>query len=109
MVLVSVFAFLLMPHISYYVAPGFSVEMQHKVVELSRIMLLSPLLLGLSNLFGSITQLFRKFFIYALSPIFYNLGIIIGILFLYPWWGIRGLAFGVVLGALMHFLIDIYI
>lgn len=108
MILVSVFAFLLMPYISYYIAPGFSGEMQDKVVELSRIMLLSPLLLGLSNLFGSITQLFRKFFIYALSPIFYNFGIIIGILFLYPWWGIRGLAFGVVLGALMHFLIQMF-
>ncbi|MBP7006535.1 MAG: hypothetical protein KBC44_00715 [Candidatus Pacebacteria bacterium] len=108
MILVSVFAFILMPNISFYIAPGFSIEMQDKVVELSRIMLLSPLLLGLSNLFGSITQLFRKFFIYALSPIFYNLGIIIGILFLYPSWGIRGLAFGVVLGALMHFLIQMF-
>jgi len=69
-------------------------------------MLLSPILMGLSNLFGTITQLFRKFFIYALSPVFYNLGIIAGILFLYPIWGIYGLAVGVTLGALMHFLIQ---
>jgi len=88
--------------------PGFSPEMQNKVVELSRIMLLSPILLGLSNLFGAITQLFRKFFIYALSPIFYNFGIIIGVLFLYPVFGINGLAMGVVLGALMHFLIQVF-
>lgn len=108
MILVSIIAYFLMPYISYYIAPGFSVEMQDKVVELSRIMLLSPLLLGFSNLFGSVTQLFRKFFIYALSPIFYNLGIIIGILFIYPFLGINGLALGVVLGALMHFLIQMF-
>jgi len=66
-------------------------------------MLLSPILMGLSNLFGTVTQLFRKFFIYSLSPILYNVGIIIGVIFFYPVWGIGGLAMGVVLGALMHF------
>ena len=105
-VFASFLAFILMPYIAYLVAPGFPPEMQAKVVVLSRIMLLSPILLGLSNLFGSITQLFRKFFLYALSPVFYNLGIIIGVLFLYPIFGIYGLALGVVLGALMHFLIQ---
>lgn len=107
-VLTSIIFFFLMPYLADYVAPGFSETMQEKVVLLSRIMLLSPIFLGLSNLFGSVTQLFRKFFIYALSPIFYNLGIIIGVLFLYPRFGIKGLAFGVLLGALMHFLIQVF-
>jgi len=105
---VSFIAFILMPYIVFLIAPGFSPVMQTKVVELSRIMLLSPILLGFSNLFGTITQLFRKFFIYALSPVFYNFGIIIGIIFIYPIWGIYGLAIGVVLGALMHFLIQAF-
>ncbi|MBI5139515.1 murein biosynthesis integral membrane protein MurJ [Candidatus Nomurabacteria bacterium] len=105
-VFVSIIVFILMPFIVSFIAPGFSSLMQDKVVDLSRIMLLSPILLGLSNLFGTITQIFRKFFIYALSPIFYNLGIIIGLLVLYPIFGIYGLAYGVVLGALMHFLIQ---
>lgn len=102
----SILAYLLMPYLGSLIAPGFSPEMQARVIELSRIMLLSPILLGLSNIFGTITQLFRKFFIYALSPIFYNLGIIIGILFLFPVFGLYGLAFGVILGALLHFLIQ---
>lgn len=106
MVLVSVLIFFLMPHIVSITAPGFSPEMKIKVIELSRIMLLSPILLGLSNLFGTITQLFRKFLLYSLSPLFYNFGIIIGVLFIYPIFGIYGLAMGVVLGALMHFLIQ---
>ncbi len=106
MMLVSVLAFVLMPYLPSFIAPGFSPSMQDKIVLLSRIMLLSPIFLGLSNLFGAVTQLFRRFFIYALSPIFYNLGIIAGVLFLYPAWGISGLAMGVVLGALMHFFIQ---
>lgn len=103
MVLVALLAFFIMPYLTSFIAPGFSPFFQEKVVLLSRIMLLSPILLGLSNLFGTVTQLFRKFFIYSLSPIFYNFGIIIGILFLYPIFEIYGLAIGVVLGALLHF------
>jgi putative peptidoglycan lipid II flippase len=103
MVLISVFAFFFMPYLVYFIAPGFSLEYQSEVIVLSRIMLLSPIFMGLSNLFGTVTQLFRKFFIYSLSPIFYNVGIIVGVIFFYPIWGIYGMAGGVALGALMHF------
>ncbi|MEX2029013.1 MAG: murein biosynthesis integral membrane protein MurJ [Candidatus Paceibacterota bacterium] len=107
MVFVSVIAFFLMPYLVSFIAPGFTPPMQAKVLEMSRIMLLSPIFMGLSNLFGSITQLFQKFFIYSLSPILYNIGIIAGVLFLYPIFGISGLAIGVVFGALMHFGIQV--
>ena len=107
MVCVSMVAFLIMPYLGSFIAPGFTPIMQAKVILLSRIMLLSPILMGLSSLFGTVTQLFRKFFIYSLSPIFYNFGIITGVIFLYPIFGINGLVFGVVLGALMHFLVQV--
>ncbi|MFA6300770.1 MAG: murein biosynthesis integral membrane protein MurJ [Candidatus Paceibacterota bacterium] len=103
MVLVALLAFFLMPYLADLIAPGFTPFYQAKVVLLSRIMLLSPILMGLSNLFGTVTQLFHKFFIYSLSPIFYNVGIIVGVILLYPIFGISGLAMGVALGALMHF------
>ncbi|MEK7569350.1 MAG: lipid II flippase MurJ [Patescibacteria group bacterium] len=102
-VLVSLVAFFLMPDLSQLIAPGFSPAMQAEVTALSRIMLLSPILMGLSSLFGTVTQLFRKFFIYSLSPVLYNLGIIIGIIVFYPHLGIYGLGAGVALGALLHF------
>lgn len=105
---ISIIVFFLMPFIVNILVPGFELSMQEKVVELSRIMLLSPILLGLSNLLGALTQIFKRFFIYSLSPIFYNLGIIIGVVFLYPIWGIYGVAIGVCLGALMHFLIQFF-
>jgi len=108
LLIVSLFAFILMPLLVHFVAPGFDAEMQAKLINVSRIMLLSPILMGLSNLFGTVTQLFRKFFIFSLSPVFYNLGIIIGIILFYPFWGIYGLALGVVLGALLHFSIQLF-
>lgn len=106
MCLVSLVAFVLMPYLIKLIAPGFTHAQQLKVIDLSRIMLLSPIFLGLSNLFGTVTQLFRKFFVYSLSPILYNVGIIIGVIFLYPIFSINGLAVGVALGAFMHFAIQ---
>jgi len=103
MIFIALIAFFLMPYLASFIAPGFTPFYQAKVVMISRIMLLSPILMGLSNLFGTVTQLFHKFFIYSLSPIFYNFGIIAGVLFLYPMFGIYGLAMGVALGALLHF------
>jgi putative peptidoglycan lipid II flippase len=108
MVTVALIAFFLMPHLVFFIAPGFTPVYQAQVVLLSRIMLLSPILMGLSNLFGTVTQLFRKFFIYSLSPIFYNFGIIIGVIFLYPVFGIYGMGMGVALGALMHFTVQAF-
>ena len=72
------------------------------LVTLSRIILLQPILLGLSNILASITQAKERYLLYSLSPILYNLGIITGLLVFYPWLGMSGLAWGVVLGAAFH-------
>jgi len=65
-------------------------------------MFLSPLLLGISGIFSSVLTSYKRFLVYALAPIFYNVGIIIGILFFVNIWGPIGLAWGVVLGAFLH-------
>lgn len=85
------------------VAPGFPPAQQALVVELVRIMLLSPLFLGLGGWAMGILNARQSFTLPALAPIFYNLSIIGGALFLAPVWGVHGLAWGVVLGALLHF------
>lgn len=99
--------FILMPSLAHVVAPGFTPDQIHLLINVSRMMLISPILIGVSNLIGTITQLAKKFFIFSLSPVFYNAGIIIGIILLYPIFGVNGLAFGVVLGAALHMLIQI--
>jgi putative peptidoglycan lipid II flippase len=78
-----------------------------ELVFLSRLLLLQPIFLGISNLFGVITQIGKRFFVYALSPVFYNLSIIFGLIVLYPAYGIRGVAMGVVIGGLLHFIIQV--
>lgn len=107
MLVVCVLIFILMPYIAIYITPGFSESQILTLVKVSRIMLLSPIFIGLSNLIGTVTQLFKNFFIFSLSPIFYNLGIIIGVVFLYPIWGVSGMAIGVIIGAVLHFSIQI--
>jgi len=103
----SVLLFVLMPVLVPYLFPGFDLEAQHTVISLSRILLLSPFFLGLSNLLGGITQAHNRFILYAISPVLYNVGIIMGILLFVPLWGISGLVMGVVLGAFLHMLIQI--
>ncbi|HJN62684.1 MAG TPA: lipid II flippase MurJ [Candidatus Paceibacterota bacterium] len=106
-ILASVVAFFLVPFLSKFLFPGFSTESLETLTNLTRVLLLSPIFLGLSNLFSSITQVYKKFFVYSISPLLYNLGIIFGILFLYPSLGLMGLGLGVALGALMHLAIQI--
>lgn len=103
----SLVAFVLIPWLSYFVAPGFSPENREMLIFLSRLLLVSPIFLGLSNLLGSVTQSFNKFFVFALSPVLYNLGIIIGIIVLYPIFGLTGIVLGVLLGAFFHLAVQI--
>ena len=103
----STILFFLIPFLIPSLFPGFSSAEGQATVTLSRILLLSPFFFGLSNLFASIVQIHQKFFIYALSPLLYNLGIIAGILFLYPLFGLPGLALGVVCGAFFHMIIQL--
>jgi len=103
LIFLSVVFFFLMPFLSKLVAPGFDAVQRADLISLSRIMLLSPFILGVSNLAGSITQYYRHFVAFALSPFLYNLGLIIGIAVLYPLFGLYGLGLGVILAALLHF------
>ncbi|MEK7087886.1 MAG: murein biosynthesis integral membrane protein MurJ [Patescibacteria group bacterium] len=105
--LVSFVSFLAAPGLTRLLFPGFTAEMSLATALLMRIMLLQPIFLGISNLLASITQLERRFFIYAVSPVLYNLGIIIGVFFFYPVLGLAGLAWGVVLGAILHLAIQV--
>lgn len=100
-------AFFIAPAVMNFIAPGFSADERSLAVLLSRIMLLSPVLLGLSGIVSSVVQSFRRFLVYSLAPIAYNLGIILGILVLLPRFGLPGLAWGVALGALGHLMIQL--
>ena len=92
------------PELLRLVSPGVH---SAELVVLVRILLLQPILLGASNIVAALTQLRHRFFLYAVSPLLYNLGIIFGIVALYPSMGIIGLGWGVVSGALLHVLVQL--
>ncbi len=99
--------FLAQPIISGLIAPGFTPDKQMQVVSLTRVILFGQVILVLGSFFIGILQSFQRFVIPSLSPVFYNLGIIIGIVFLSKSFGIMGAALGVVLGAILHVLIQV--
>lgn len=109
LVAVSVGVYIMTPEIIHQLFPSFSGDAYSQLVSMSRLLLLSPILLGLSNLLGSVTQMLHKFFAFALAPVLYNIGIIAGAYFFYPTFGPIGLAWGVVLGAFLHFFVHFFI
>lgn len=97
-VLFAVFAEQLVP----FTVPGFTGQKLAETIQLSRILLISTVLLGMSAVMGGILQSLRRFVAFAFAPVLYNLGIIGGIVFLVPAMGVTGVAWGVVIGAAMH-------
>ena len=99
--------FIFAPLLISVIAPGFSPEKKEIAVMLTRIMFFSPIIMGASNMISAVLMVFKRFLITSFSPILYNLGSIIGILLFVPYFGISGLAYGIILGALMHFFIQV--
>lgn len=105
-VAIATIVFIIAPYLVPIFFPGL-VDNTETLVLLLRILLLQPLLLGISTLFGVVTQLSHRFVLYAISPLIYNLGIIAGVVIFYPYFGLAGLAIGVVIGALGHMLVQL--
>lgn len=87
--------------------PGASPEEQLQIAHFSRIMLLSTVFFGMSNVASGVLQSGRRFLSVSLAPILYNLGIILGAVVGVHWFGPIGLAYGVVAGAALHFLVQL--
>lgn len=95
------------PIVAEVLAPQFEPQKQALAADLMRIMMLSPVIFSVSGLLMGILNAHQRFLLPALAPALYNLGIIFGALFLSPLMGVYGLAWGVVIGALMHLLIQV--
>lgn len=98
----------IMPYVVHLIAPGVTDAGQvSNIVLYSRMLLLQPFFLGLSNLLGSYTQMRERFVIYAFSPVIYNISTVLGLVFLYPSMGMKGVVLGIILGSILHGLIQI--
>ncbi len=103
----SLIALFALPWLITLTAPGFDGETRELTLNITRIMLLSPIIFGISSVISSFLNTTRHFLAYALAPVFYNIGIIAGVLFLVPKVGPSGLAWGVVVGAGLHLLVQL--
>src|SRR3990167_9306043 len=99
-------AFIFAPALNSLLVPGFLGQQKLMTDELTRIILFGQLLMVIGSFFMGINQSFQRFIIPALAPLMYNLGIIFGIAVLAPYFGIAGAAYGVVIGSLLHMLIQ---
>jgi putative peptidoglycan lipid II flippase len=109
------------PLVSYVIAPGFPTVQKALTVELMRLDLTAILIFSISGLVMSGLQANQHFLLPAMAPGLYNLGQIFGIGVLAPkeglqlgpvtlpafGMGIHGLVYGVILGALLHLLIQV--
>jgi putative peptidoglycan lipid II flippase len=89
------------------VAPGFDAVGQAQTVELMRILLISTLIFSVSGISMGILQSHNHFLLPALAPIMFDIGILFGVFFLIQPFGVNGVAVGAVLGAAMHWGIQI--
>jgi putative peptidoglycan lipid II flippase len=88
--------------------PGFTDEQIEIFISVTRIMMLQPIILGITSLISCFAQLKNHFVLYGIAPLGYSLGIIFGIVKLYPVYGVHGLIYGVIIGAFMSLAIQIW-
>jgi len=92
---------------SVLLVPGFSPEQQTMTANLMRIILVQTTIFGISGVISSILNSHQHFILPAMAPIALNIGYLIGLFVLVPSMGIYGLAWGTVIGAVLHVLIQV--
>ncbi|MBN1258687.1 murein biosynthesis integral membrane protein MurJ, partial [Candidatus Peregrinibacteria bacterium] len=100
-------AYLFAPQLAHLVAGGFTDEAFGITVRLMRIMLLSPIFFTFSAVLVSLQDSFKTFFFRSLGPLFYNVGIIFGILYFGQKFGVVGVTWGVVIGAALQLIVQL--
>lgn len=89
-----------LPLYAHLVVPGFNAQQLEQFIFATRLLLLQPFFMGITALISCLAQLRNEFIIYGIAPLGYSFSIILGIIFLYPIYGLSGLLYGVTLGSL---------
>lgn len=98
----------LAPEIIQLLSVGrFTIAQNQLGAGLMRVMIFAQFILVISSFITSLLQSFKHFVLPALAPVFYNIGMILGIVLLTPFYGIYGPAYGVFIGAFLHLLVQL--
>jgi putative peptidoglycan lipid II flippase len=89
------------------VAPGFDAPTTELTIRMTRVMLISPVLIGMGAVVTGILNSYQQFTVPAIAPLLYNLAIIAAAIFLAPVMGVEGLAVGVAIGSLAHLVVQL--
>ncbi len=106
----AVLGFLLAPVLVPVMAPGLGEdtgrqdELRALAVDLTRVMMLSPILFAVSGMFMGILNARHHFLMPAVAPMLYNLAIIIGAYFFHD---VNALAWAVAIGAGLHLIVQV--
>ncbi|MBX4188439.1 MAG: murein biosynthesis integral membrane protein MurJ, partial [Candidatus Doudnabacteria bacterium] len=103
----TVLAYLFLDPLVSLIAPGLEGQTRELTRTFTQIFLLSPIFLTLSSIVSSILNTEKKFALVSAAPVVYNLSIILGAVVFYPSMGPKGLAWGVVIGAFLHLIIQL--
>ncbi|MCJ7827535.1 MATE family efflux transporter, partial [Patescibacteria group bacterium] len=87
--------------------PGFDILRLEETVRLARILIFTQVFFAISYLLTAFLEVKKRFLVPALAPLFYNVGIIFGAIFLTERWGLKGLAWGAVMGSLAHLFVQL--
>ena len=101
--LMAIFAPLIVP----IVTPGFDAPTTELTIRMTRVMLLSPVFIGMGAVVSGILNSYERFAVPAIAPLLYNLAIIGAAIVLAPILGVEGLAVGVAIGSLLHLLVQL--
>ena len=108
--IVGVLIFVFSTQIAALIAPGLvaqAPQTQHIISRLLQIIIFSQVFFVVSIFLTGILHSFQRFLVPALASVFYNIGIIISIIFLAPLFGIYAAAIGMIFGALLHLIIQL--
>ena len=106
----AVVVMVLADYIAPLIAPGIIAKDPSSrilIARLLRIMIFAQFFFVISIFLTGILQSFQRFIVPALASVFYNIGIILSIIFLVPVFGIYAPAIGMIIGALLHLVVQL--
>ena len=107
-VLVALIAlYFLMPYVMRILVPDFDFFKREETISLARWLLFSPVFFTISYFLGGILNSHKRFLVYSVAPLIYNLSIIVATLIFADRLGVKGVVIGVIAGSILHMLIQL--
>jgi putative peptidoglycan lipid II flippase len=107
LIILAIILYATMPWLAHLIVPDFDSYRMQQTVELSRILLLTPIFFSVSYFVGGMLNSFKRFVAYSFAPLVYNLSIIIAAVFFAGRFGVVSVAWFVVIGSFFHMLVQI--